>query len=225
MNGSGRHLNSLIIYTAPWIATFNPIGDTMDMMIVSGFLGSGKTTMILSTVGKVIETTKKKVVIIVNDFGDIGIDGKVMEKYGLSVTEMQSGCICCSLGTDFLETVRTVSDQFAPDLIIVEPTGIADPAKIVETMEMYRGPIGALKTYVVIDAVRFPLIMKALAQPLKNQIKAADVILINKIDEASPAAVDEVVKNLGALGFKKKAIAASATAGTNLEEVVSSMVM
>lgn len=197
----------------------------MDMMVVSGFLGSGKTTMILSTVGRVIETTKKKVVIIVNDFGDIGIDGKLMEKYGLSVTEMPSGCICCTLGSDFLETVRTVSDKFSPDLIIVEPTGIADPANIIDTMKLYRGPIGVIRTFVVADAVRFPLIMKALGKPLKNQINAADVILINKIDEAPIAAVDEVRANLESLGFKKKVIAVSATAGTNLDEVVAAMVM
>ncbi|MFA5312002.1 MAG: GTP-binding protein [Methanomassiliicoccales archaeon] len=197
----------------------------MDMMVVSGFLGSGKTTMILSTVGRVVETTKKKVVIIVNDFGDIGIDGKLMEKYGLSVTEMPSGCICCTLGSDFLETVRTVSDNFRPDLIIVEPTGIADPANIIDTMKLYRGPIGIIRTFVVVDAVRFPVIMKALGKPLKNQINAADVILINKVDEAPAAAVDEVRANLDALGFKKKVITASATAGTNLDQVVEAMVM
>lgn len=197
----------------------------MDMMVVSGFLGSGKTTMILSTVGKVIENTKKKVVIIVNDFGNIGIDGKVMEKFGLSVTEMPSGCICCTLGSDFLETVRTVSDKFSPDLIIVEPTGIADPANIIDTMKLYRGPLGTIKIFVVVDAIRFPLIMKALAMPLKNQLNAADVILINKIDEASITAVEEVRKNLDTLGFKKLVIPVSATIGTNLDAVVDAMVM
>lgn len=181
--------------------------------------------MILSTIGKVIETTKKKVVIIVNDFGNIGIDGKVMEKYGLSVTEMPSGCICCTLGSDFLETVRTVADKFSPDLVIVEPTGIADPSNIVDTMKLYRGPLGRLKIFVVVDAVRFPMIMKALANPLKNQLRSADVILINKIDEASASAVEEVRKNLEMLGYKKAVILASATAGTNLEEVVEAMVM
>jgi G3E family GTPase len=197
----------------------------MDMLVISGFLGSGKTTMVLATVGRIIEVTKKKVVIIVNDFGKIGIDGKVMEKYGLTVTEMPSGCICCTLGPDFLETVRTVADKFRPDLVIVEPTGIADPANILDTMKLYRGPMGTIRIVVVVDAVRFPLIMKALANPLKNQLNAADIILINKIDEASPEAVEEVRENLRALGVSRTVIATSATEGINLDPVVEAMVM
>ena len=107
---------ALLLYTAHRIAT-DPVSYQeslyMDMLVVSGFLGSGKTTMILATIGKYIETTKKKVVIIVNDFGKIGIDGTVMKKYGLEVQDMPSGCICCTLGSDFLETVNTVATNFA----------------------------------------------------------------------------------------------------------------
>lgn len=197
----------------------------MDMLVVSGFLGSGKTTMVLATVGRIVELTKKKVVIIVNDFGNIGIDGKVMEKYGLSVTEMPSGCICCTLGADFLETVRMVKDKYRPDLVIVEPTGIADPSNILDTMKLYDGPIGSIRIVVVVDAVRFPLIMKALPNPLRNQLKAADIILINKIDEASPEAVNEVKENLVTLGFNKMVITTSATEMINLDPVVEAMVM
>jgi len=129
------------------------------------------------------------------------------------------------LGPDFLETVRTVADKFRPDLVIVEPTGIADPANILDTMKLYRGPMGTIRIVVVVDAVRFPLIMKALANPLKNQLNAADIILINKIDEASPEAVEEVRENLRALGVSRTVIATSATEGINLDPVVEAMVM
>ena len=197
----------------------------MDMLVVSGFLGSGKTTLILATVGKYIETTKQKVVIIVNDFGQVGIDGKIMQKYGLEVQEMPSGCICCTLGSDFLETVSTVAEKFAPDLILVEPTGIADPANIADTMAMYRGPkLNRLRIFVVVDAVRFPLIMKALAIPLGNQLRAADVVLINKVDEVSEAQVLEVEASLRGLGVNKPLIRCSATAPINLEGVVEALV-
>jgi G3E family GTPase len=197
----------------------------MDMLVVSGFLGSGKTTMILATIGKYIETTKKKVVIIVNDFGKIGIDGTVMKKYGLEVQDMPSGCICCTLGSDFLETVSTVATNFFPDLILVEPTGIADPAAIIDTMKMYRGPkVGAVRVFVVVDAVRFPLILKALAIPLKNQLNAADVIVINKIDESGPEAIQVVKTSLEGLGIRKRTISVSAVTGENLDQVVKAMV-
>jgi G3E family GTPase len=197
----------------------------MDMLVVSGFLGSGKTTMILATIGKYIETTKKKVVIIVNDFGKIGIDGTVMKKYGLEVQDMPSGCICCTLGTDFLETVNTVASNFRPDLILVEPTGIADPENIIDTMKMYRGPkVDPVRIFVVVDAVRFPLIFKALAVPLRNQLNAADVIVINKIDESGPEAIEVVKTSLEGLGIRKPMISISAVTGENLDLVVAAMV-
>jgi G3E family GTPase len=197
----------------------------MDMLVVSGFLGSGKTTMILATIGRYIETTKRKVVIIVNDFGKIGIDGAVMKKYGLDVQDMPSGCICCTLGSDFLETVNNVASNFAPDLILVEPTGIADPANIIDTMKMYHGPkVDPIRIFVVLDAVRFPLIFKALAVPLRNQLNAADVIVINKIDESGPEAVRAVKASLEGIGIMKKTISVSATTGENLEQVVQAMV-
>jgi G3E family GTPase len=197
----------------------------MDMIVVSGFLGSGKTTMILATIGKYIETTKKKVVIIVNDFGKIGIDGTVMKKYGLEVQDMPSGCICCTLGADFLETVNTVASNFKPDLILVEPTGIADPANIIDTMKMYQGPkVDPIRIFVVVDAVRFPLIFKALAVPLRNQLNAADVIVINKIDESGPEAIQVVKASLEGLGIRKRMISTSAVTGENLDQVVEAMV-
>ena len=135
----------------------------MDMIIIAGFLGSGKTTLILNTVGQITERTGKKVAMIVNDFGNIGIDGKVMEKYGLKVQELPSGCICCTLGPNFLDTVRTIHDKFQPDLVIVEPSGIADPDSILATMEHYQGrPLGKISTVILLDAVRFPLLVQAM---------------------------------------------------------------
>lgn len=197
----------------------------MDMLVVSGFLGSGKTTMILATIGKYIESTKKKVVVIVNDFGKIGIDGAVMKKYGLEVQDMPSGCICCTLGSDFLETVNTVAINLKPDLILVEPTGIADPAKIIDTMKMYRGPkVEPIRIIVVVDAVRFPLILNALTIPIKNQLNAADIIVINKIDESGPEAVQVVMNILAELDIRKRTISVSAVTGENLDQVVKAMV-
>src|SRR5512147_623581 len=139
----------------------------MDLLLISGFLGSGKTTMILSTIDEIIKRKHKKVVVIVNDFGQIGIDGKVMEKFGLKVREMPSGCICCTLGTDLLTTLRDVAEGFDPDLVIIEPTGVADPQAIHETLQLYTGPpLGSVRIAIVVDAVRYPVIVKALERPL-----------------------------------------------------------
>ncbi|HOL06742.1 MAG TPA: GTP-binding protein, partial [Methanomassiliicoccaceae archaeon] len=163
----------------------------MEMLIVAGFLGSGKTTLVLSAISRIIERTGKKVVIIV------GIDGKVMEKYGLKVAEMASGCICCTLGGDLLTTIQDIEDNIKPDLIVIEPTGLADPSAIVDAMQHYPGkPLERIRSAVIIDAARFPSIYKALNRPLTNQVKNADLVLINKIDAVTPDALSMVEAEL-----------------------------
>lgn len=198
----------------------------MDMLIVAGFLGSGKTTLVLSTIKKIIEERKKKVVIIVNDFGTVGIDGKVMQKYGLEVAELASGCICCTLGPDLLTTIMEIEKNYKPDILLIEPTGVADPQAIVDTMDHYTGtPMNKITSVVIVDAARFPAIYKALNRPLTAQVKAADVILINKMDAVSPEALADVEKTLrGMIEGAKPIIPTSATQGTNLDKVVEAMV-
>ena len=196
----------------------------MDLLMISGFLGSGKTSMVLSTIERITQRKHKKVVIIVNDFGQIGIDGKVMEKFGLKVTEMPTGCICCTLGSDLLTTLRSVAEGFKPDLVIIEPTGVADPEAIHETLKLYNGPpIGAVRIVIILDAVRYPVIVKALERPLKNQLKAANLIVINKLDEVDESAVRSIEQSIRDLGLQTKIIPASATLGTNLDQVVDAM--
>ncbi|MGD1060303.1 MAG: GTP-binding protein [Methanomassiliicoccales archaeon] len=196
----------------------------MDILLISGFLGSGKTTMILSTIEEIIKRKHKKVVVIVNDFGQIGIDGKVMEKYGLRVREMPSGCICCTLGSDLLATLREVAQAFSPDLVVIEPTGIADPEAIHGTLKLYTGPIGSTKIVIIVDAARFTTIFKALSRPLENQLRAANLIVINKSDLVEKGAVEEVEKVIRGMGIKAPITAASATTGMNLDKVVEGMV-
>lgn len=197
----------------------------MDLIVIAGFLGSGKTTMILSTISKIIERTGKKIVIIVNDFGKIGIDGKIMQKYGLQVQELASGCICCTLGSDFISTLKTVALEFSPDIVMVEPTGIADPQAILNSLELYSGPaVNRRIVAVIVDAVRFSAIVRALEKPLKAQIKAAGLIVINKIDEVPDGTVNEIEAKIREIGATGPIIPASATEGTNLDKVVDFLV-
>jgi G3E family GTPase len=197
----------------------------MDILLISGFLGSGKTTMILSTIDEIIKRRHKKVVVIVNDFGQIGIDGKVMEKYGLEVKEMPSGCICCTLGSELLATLRDVAEAFGPDLVVIEPTGVADPQAIHDTLKLYTGPpIGSTKIVIIIDAVRYEVILQALNRPLMNQLRSADLVVINKADLADSPLVERVEKSIREIGVEAPIIAASAVTGANLDRVVELMV-
>ncbi|HIH76793.1 MAG TPA: GTP-binding protein [Methanomassiliicoccales archaeon] len=197
----------------------------MDMIIIAGFLGSGKTTLILNTVGQITERTGKKVAMIVNDFGNIGIDGKVMEKYGLKVQELPRGCICCTLGPNFLDTVRTIDDEFQPDLIVVEPSGIADPDSILATMEYYQGkPLGKISTVILLDAVRFPLLVQAMKVPMTKQLHAADLVLLTKTDEVDEARLKDMGAFVKGVIGDKPVIPVSSTSGHNLDVFVSRLV-
>jgi G3E family GTPase len=197
----------------------------MELVLISGFLGSGKTTMLLSTVDQIIALTHKKVVIIKNDFGNVGIDAKVMEKSGLQVRELPSGCICCTLGVDFLETLTTVATEYHPDLVFVEPSGLADPASIITLMKGYKGPkVDRVRVMIIVDAVRFNLISRAMPAPMERQLKIGDVIVINKIDEATTEQIDEVRQAVHNMGLSTRLIMASALQRENVDAVAKAMV-
>lgn len=197
----------------------------MDIVIIAGFLGTGKTTLILNTVGQITERTGKKVAMIVNDFGNIGIDGKVMEKYGLKVQELPRGCICCTLGPSFLDTIRTIHDKFGPDLVIVEPSGIADPDSILATMEHYQGrPLGKISTVILLDAVRFPLLVQAMRIPMTKQLHSADLVLLTKTDEVDENRLKDMESFVRSVIGDKPIIPVSSTSGHNLDVFVSRLV-
>ncbi|MBI0583245.1 MAG: hypothetical protein ISF22_03355 [Methanomassiliicoccus sp.] len=197
----------------------------MDILVVAGFLGSGKTTLVISIIERIIERTGKKVVVIVNDFGTVGIDGKVMTKYGLQVMELASGCICCTLGADLLHTVEEIQDNIAPDLLVIEPTGVADPDAIVQAMAHYeKGEIGTIRSAVIVDASRFDVIMKALNRPLTAQIRSAFLVLINKMDTVDGSEIARMEGLLRDLNPTVPIIPISATEGTNVDQAVEVMV-
>lgn len=202
------------------------LGAYMEMLIVAGFLGSGKTTLLLSVIERIIERTGKKVVVIVNDFGTVGIDGKVMAEYGLNVKELASGCICCTLGMDLLLTIQDIKASIDPDLIVIEPTGVADPSAIIRAVEANDGNgLSRIISAVIVDASRFDVILKALGRPLTKQVEAADLILINKVDTVSGSEVERMASALRDINQTKPIIPISATDGTNVDKVVDAMVM
>lgn len=197
----------------------------MDIMIVSGFLGSGKTATILAIIDQVIERTGKKVVVLKNDFGKIGIDARVMKLGGLTVQDMHSGCICCTLEEDFTETLTEVAESICPDLIIVEPTGVADPANILAALKAFEDvPVESIRTIVVVDAVRFAQVLRAFPHPVKRQIGVADMVLVSKIDEVGKVELVDVLACLFDLGVRVPIISASLVHGTNLDRVVEELV-
>ncbi len=197
----------------------------MDILIVAGFLGSGKTTLVLSVIGSLIDRTDRKVVVIVNDFGTVGIDGSLMTKYGLEVMELASGCVCCTLGPDLLQTVKDIEEKLRPDMILVEPTGVADPQAIIKVLEHYKrnGPI-RFQSAVVVDASRFDVILKALGPPMTAQVRAADIIMLNKMDTVPEAELRRMEAVLRTINAEVPIIPISAVQGTNVERFVEAVI-
>ena len=164
--------------------------------IISGFLGAGKTTFIKELISKAYKD--EKTVLIENEFGEIGIDSRFMQNSGIEVTEMNSGCICCTLVGDFEKSLKQVSDEFHPDRIIIEPSGVgklSDVAKAVIYMQDEAGvEIESLIT--VADGKKAKMYMKNFGEFYNDQLEHAGVIVISRTQDMDEKALAECVELL-----------------------------
>lgn len=166
----------------------------MKLLIVSGFLGAGKTTLILH-LARTITNGGQRLAILVNEIGEIGIDDQLMRRLGHSVWELYSGCICCTLSGDLVSTLHQLDSEYQPDLVIVEPTGIAEPGKIHQALQYYRGrPLESIRTIGIIDPLRLPMMWEILTPLITDQIQGADLLLINKADLAGAEEIAQAEK-------------------------------
>ena len=150
----------------------------MKIDIFSGFLGAGKTTLIKKLIQEAY--AGEKVVLIENEFGEIGIDGGFLQDAGINVTEMNSGCICCSLVGDFSKALKEVSAQYAPDRIIIEPSGVgklSDVIKAVENAKIDGAVLNAFST--VVDAGKCKMYMKNFGEFFNDQVENAGCIILS----------------------------------------------
>ena len=165
--------------------------------IISGFLGAGKTTLIK----KLLEGAFKgeKVVLIENEFGEIGIDGGFLKDAGIEITEMNSGCICCSLVGDFGEALKKVVDRFHPDRIIIEPSGVGKLSDVIKAVQNVEGELGdaALNSFsTVVDATKAKVYMKNFGEFFNNQVESAKTIVLSRTQYISDEKLEAVVQLL-----------------------------
>ena len=145
--------------------------------IVSGFLGAGKTTLIKKLLADALAGTK--VVLIENEFGEIGIDGGFLQDAGVTVNEMNSGCICCTLVGDFTKALKKVMDDFAPDRILIEPSGVGKLSDVAKAVERVEGAqIGAKVT--VVDAGKAKMYAHNFGEFFNDQVANADLIVLSR---------------------------------------------
>ena len=164
--------------------------------IFSGFLGAGKTTLIR----KLIQEAYKgeKLVLIENEFGDIAIDGGFLQDAGIEITEMNSGCICCTLVGDFTKALSQVMNEFRPDRILIEPSGVGKLSDVAKAVERVEGAhIGAKVT--VVDAGKCRMYMRNFGEFFNDQVASADLIVLSRTDTADEKkilAASELLKGL-----------------------------
>jgi G3E family GTPase len=161
----------------------------LHLLLITGFLGSGKTTMLIK-LAKSVTASGKRTAILVNEIGEIGIDNQLMRQLSLNVWELLGGCICCTLSGDLVTTLQQLDDDYHPDLVIVEPSGAADPSGVLRALPYYRGtPLESVRTVSILDPLRAEGLYEVMSPLITSHLQQADLILISKCDLASPAEI------------------------------------
>ena len=163
--------------------------------IFSGFLGAGKTTLIKKLIKEAYKG--EKLVLIENEFGEIGIDGGFMQEAGIEVTEMNSGCICCSLVGDFGEALKKVLSEYAPDRILIEPSGVGKLSDVINAVNEVTGADVILNSYcAVADAKRCKIYVKNFGEFFLDQIENASSVILSHTETLSEDKLQECVNLL-----------------------------
>ena len=160
--------------------------------IYSGFLGAGKTTLIKKMIAEGYKG--EKLVLIENEFGEIGIDGGFLQEAGIAITEMNSGCICCSLVGDFGKALKKVIDEYHPNRILIEPSGVGKLSDVIGAVNKVTGDDVTLgNTVAVADATKVKVYMKNFGEFYNNQIETASTILLSRTDSIAQDKLDAAV--------------------------------
>lgn len=163
--------------------------------IISGFLGAGKTTLIKKLINEYL--THEKIVLIENEFGEIGIDGSFLKDTGVQITEMNSGCICCSLVGDFTTSLKQILQDYNPDRIIIEPSGVGKLSDVIKAIENTDEKNLILNsTVTVIDVDKCPIYSLNFGEFFNNQITYASTIILSKTENASQEHVQKAIDTI-----------------------------
>ncbi len=160
--------------------------------IISGFLGAGKTTLIKKLIAEAFPG--EKLVLIENEFGEIGIDGGFLKEAGIQITEMNSGCICCSLVGDFGEALKEVLEKYAPDRVIIEPSGVGKLSDVVKAVKNIGDAVAINSTATVVDASKCKMYMKNYGEFYNNQVEYAGTVILSRTQNISEEKLDACLK-------------------------------
>ena len=161
--------------------------------IISGFLGAGKTTLIKKLLQDAFQG--QQIVLIENEFGEIGIDGGFLKDAGIEIREMNSGCICCSLVGDFGAALQEVAEKYHPDRIIIEPSGVGKLSDVIHAVENLNSDAVLNSAVTVVDVLKCKMYLRNFGEFFKNQVEAAGTIILSRTDteKATPDKIEQAI--------------------------------
>jgi G3E family GTPase len=177
--------------------------------IFSGFLGAGKTMLIKKLLNE--KLIDEKIVIIENEFGEVGIDGSILRKSNIEVKEINAGCICCSVSEDFDKAIKEVIDKYHPNRIIIEPSGVAKLSEIIAACKVkeLRELVSINMVITVVDVLKLEMYIANFSEFYKNQISNAKTIILSRTQKASEEKVLRAVEKIQSLNNRANIITAS----------------
>ena len=182
-----------------------------NVIILSGFLGSGKTTVLVRMIERLRqrEGADYRIAIVENEIGSASVDSSIIQEAGYSVTEMLSGCVCCTLIGQLIPALQKLEEELAPHLVILEATGMATPDTMANNLRKYGGyPV---RIVTIVDASRWQRIKLALQILLTAQIEPADIVCVNKVDLAEAETLAEIDDDVHAINANVPIVRMSAS--------------
>jgi G3E family GTPase len=191
----------------------------VNVLCIAGFLGSGKTTILLEMARSLAEDGAS-LAVIENEIGEVGIDGGYVREQGLPVQELFGGCICCTLQVGLVETLRSVQDTYAPDWVIIEPTGLAAPGDILGLVVDHVSDLDIVRVLTIVDAARWPMLLEVVEPLVTSQLQTADVVAVNKVDEVDGEALAAVLESVRSLAGDATVLPVSAASGAGMRRLL-----
>ncbi|MBC7229910.1 MAG: cobalamin biosynthesis protein P47K [Actinobacteria bacterium] len=189
----------------------------MKLIIVSGFLGSGKTTFLLGLAKRLAGEDGLDFVILENEAGEVSIDGSYLVGQGLRVRELFSGCVCCQLAGDLVVSMREIKADLDPAGVILEASGLARVESILDTLGKYYRELEAPLVISLADLERSELYLEVPMPFVINQLKHADIVLLNKADRGDTGLLEATENRLREINPRAEVVRVSALDGTNLD--------
>jgi G3E family GTPase len=191
----------------------------VNVLCIAGFLGSGKTTVLLE-VARALTAAGARVAVVENEIGEVGVDGGYVREQGLPVKELFGGCICCTLQVGLVDTLRTIAETYAPDWVVIEPTGLAAPDDIIGILADSVGDLDVVRVLTVVDAERWPMLIEVVEPLVTAQVRGADVVAVNKVDAVGAEDLAAVLDGVRGLAGDARLLQVSAAQGEGMQALL-----